>query len=51
MLTTVYVMMFAECGMEVYKTVGAVWAEDQSSSVIGRNNDALRLRECMGRLY
>jgi len=45
----VYVMMFEECGMEVYETVGIVWVEDETVSS-GRNNDALRLRERMERL-
>ena len=43
-------MMFAECGMEVYETIGALRVEDQSLSVTERNNDALRLYEHMERL-
>ena len=43
-------IMFAECGMEVYETVGTVWVEDQSLSMSRRNNDALQLRERMERL-
>jgi len=29
--------MFAECGMEVYETMGAVWVEEESGG--GRNSE------------
>jgi len=31
----VYLMMFAECGMEVYETAGTVWVEEEGT---GRRN-------------
>ncbi|RPB25091.1 hypothetical protein L211DRAFT_136936 [Terfezia boudieri ATCC MYA-4762] len=45
-----YIGMFAECGMEVYETVGTVWVEEEGS---GRNferaNIVIRVRESLSR--
>ncbi|KAF8428713.1 hypothetical protein EV426DRAFT_711386 [Tirmania nivea] len=54
-LTTIrwqeYVMMFAECGMEVYETIGTVWVELETSERRNRsaNSIVLQLRESMER--
>ena len=38
--------MFAECGIEVYETLGAVYVENKEASYHrGRNGRLLRLRE------
>ena len=42
-------MMFAECGMAVYETVGRVWVEDESCERGGGSRVSsfvLRIREC-----
>jgi len=41
-----YMMMFAECGMEVYETMGAVWVEEESSCGrnAGRASTAIQVR-------
>ena len=45
--------MFAECGMEVYETIDAVWIED-SEETSGRNtekiNSVIEVRECVEQL-
>ncbi|KAF8442591.1 hypothetical protein BGX38DRAFT_1272306 [Terfezia claveryi] len=47
----VYLMMFAECGMEVYKTMGTVWVEEESSGQNARRmNSVIRVQACVEQL-
>ncbi|KAF8425213.1 hypothetical protein EV426DRAFT_573443 [Tirmania nivea] len=54
-LTTVqwdtYLMMFAECGMEVYETMGTVWVEEEGGERNARRmNSVIRVRACVEQL-
>ncbi|KAF8419735.1 hypothetical protein EV426DRAFT_676556 [Tirmania nivea] len=41
-----YIGMFAECGMEVYETVGTIWVEEERSGRnVERANIVIRVRE------
>ena len=47
-----YVSMFAECGMEVYETMGTVYVEQQENFYnAGRNSSLLQLREGVEQLH
>ena len=47
----IYITMFAECGMEVYETMGVVWVEEEDSKYsTEQTSSMIRVRACVEQL-